>query len=241
MDKSKLFVRVLTTSRCNLNCPECNQREWRNIAYDITPDEVGHFLDISEQSGYGIDVMCFGAREPTMNPFLPEIIRITKKKGVHRISLLTNGFNIESLEPVKELIDQVLIASYGKRNFDAVRKTEEVFGQKAFVDTVTTHQVIKNEPTAEDEPIDCVCKGLALYANKVYACAPLVNLEMRFPKVAPKEDICADVSLHFLDKLKTLDKGGTKYCYFCTDNWNVAKTLKLVSVYAPLYERPVDK
>ena len=123
MDKSKLFVRVLVTSRCNLCHPECSQREWRDIAYDMTPDEVEHFLDIAEQSGYGIHVMNFGAREPTMNPFLPELIRIAKKRGVRRIHLLTNGFNIESLEPVKELIDCLLVTCYGKINIDAVKKT----------------------------------------------------------------------------------------------------------------------
>jgi hypothetical protein len=225
---------VLTTSRCNLYHSECSQREWRDIDYDITPAEVEHFLDVAKQSGYFIDIMGFGAREPTMNSFLPEIIRIVKKRGVRRVWMLTNGYNIESLEPVKELIDYLLITCYGKINIDAVRKTQRIFGRKAQVDVVTTHHVIKNQPRARNEQINCVCPGLGLFRNKVYVCAPIVNLHMRLPKLAPKKEICTDVSPYFLDRLKTLDKGGTEYCYVCADNLNVSKTLKNISVYTPL-------
>ncbi len=239
IDKSKLFVRVLTTSRCNLHCPECNQREWKDINYDITPEQIEYFLDIAKKSGYGIDVMNFGAREPTMNPFLADIIRTTKKKGVRLIWLLTNGFNIDSLVPVKELIDKVQTSSYGKLNFDAVEKTKEIFGEKVEVWEIIDHRVIKNEPAAENEPIDCCTTAISLFANKVYACAPVVNLFMRFPGLVPKEDICTDVSLHFLENLKTIDKGGTKYCYFCTDNLNVASTLKKALVYIPLSRQQI--
>jgi hypothetical protein len=97
-----------------------------------------------------------------------------------------------------------------------------------------THKVIIDEPAAEGKPIECCCSGIALHKNKVYACAPVRNLSMRFPEVEPKEYFCTDVCLHFLDKLEALVKGGTKYCYYCTDNWAVAKNLRLVSVYKPL-------
>lgn len=88
--KKQERVHILTGAVCNNNCIFCMEedREGRYVVNSATNDDtVKWILDQNE----GCEEVCFTSGEPTTNPRLPLWVSWAKKKGVPRISVMTNG------------------------------------------------------------------------------------------------------------------------------------------------------
>lgn len=88
--KKQERVHILTGAVCNNNCIFCMEedRDGRYVVNSATNDDtVRWILDQND----GCEEVCFTSGEPTTNPRLALWVSWAKKKGVPRISVMTNG------------------------------------------------------------------------------------------------------------------------------------------------------
>lgn len=82
---------LMTTNRCNMNCPVCFTRDKAEAKYEPDIDEIDKLLDFYK-SRCGEDALlelCGG--EPTVREDLPEIAALAREKGFEYVQLNTNG------------------------------------------------------------------------------------------------------------------------------------------------------
>lgn len=102
--KSNTFktLSIQTTYKCQQTCANCYLGEMLNN--DSIPDiDLVEFEKAIKALPKRTDIRFIGA-EPTMNPNLVELIKITRKNG-HRPSLLTNGLKLRREPYAQELKD----------------------------------------------------------------------------------------------------------------------------------------
>jgi len=77
---------MLITSKCNFKCPYCRGTD---KSADITFDEAKRMVDIWTEGR--LKNIRFSGGEPTIVPWLIDLVKYTKSKGVERIAISTNG------------------------------------------------------------------------------------------------------------------------------------------------------
>jgi len=77
---------LLITSACNFNCPYCRGTD---RTADITFEDAKKVVDLWCQ--HGLQNIRFSGGEPTCVEWLPDLVKYTWQKGVHRIAVSTNG------------------------------------------------------------------------------------------------------------------------------------------------------
>lgn len=75
----------ILTSRCNFKCPYCRSIGGNDIDFNVATDVVAQWIK------QGLKNVRFSGGEPTMYPYLPELITQAKEGGVERIAISTNG------------------------------------------------------------------------------------------------------------------------------------------------------
>jgi radical SAM protein with 4Fe4S-binding SPASM domain len=104
----ELYLEV--TNRCNLKCTTCPQ-SWgmSEDSADLTPERAAELL---EQLPSVRRVVLHGIGEPTLNPRLPEIVEVVKRKGAYALfntnGLLLRGKLLEAL--VRSGLDEVRVS-----------------------------------------------------------------------------------------------------------------------------------
>ena len=96
---------VIFMEGCNFRCPYCHNPELvlrTDKSEDIDPHELIEFLNSRKKWS---DSICITGGEPTVNPHLPEFIKMLKAEGFD-INLHTNGTNPKML---KELLKDNLL------------------------------------------------------------------------------------------------------------------------------------
>lgn len=93
-------ISVQTTYKCQMACSNCYLGDMLNndSIPDIDPQKFEAFLDKLPNR---VDIRFIGA-EPTMNPNLIDLIKLTRLKG-HRPSLLTNGLKLRREDYTNQL------------------------------------------------------------------------------------------------------------------------------------------
>lgn len=98
---------VTITSACDLDCPICYVHNKNDDAYHMSPDEFSRVLDhLVNDHGGDLDIVNLTGGEPLMHPQLFELIEMARSRGIHRVSVCSNGVRLardESL--VKRLSD----------------------------------------------------------------------------------------------------------------------------------------
>jgi MoaA/NifB/PqqE/SkfB family radical SAM enzyme len=91
---------LIITDRCNFKCPYC-----RGVASHLRGDMrlSQIFLTIDSWAKNELVNIRFSGGEPTLHPYLVDIVDYAKAKGVYRIALSTNGS--ADIEYYKNLID----------------------------------------------------------------------------------------------------------------------------------------
>jgi MoaA/NifB/PqqE/SkfB family radical SAM enzyme len=96
---------IILTERCNFSCPYCRGLDAKiygnRKAKQLTLDEVKYTIDIWCKNK-PLKNIRFSGGEPTLYPYIREVIKYAKNKGVDRIAISTNGSNKLSL--YKELV-----------------------------------------------------------------------------------------------------------------------------------------
>jgi uncharacterized radical SAM superfamily Fe-S cluster-containing enzyme len=93
-------VSIQTTYKCQLSCSNCYLGNMLNNS-SIPDIDVDRFRDFLSRLNKRTDIRFIGA-EPTMNPNLFEMIKMTRTYG-HRPSLLTNGLKLRREDYTKAL------------------------------------------------------------------------------------------------------------------------------------------
>lgn len=98
---------VTITSACDLDCPICYVHNKNDDAYHMSPDEFARVLDhLVNDHGGDLDIVNLTGGEPLMHPQLFELIEMARSRGIHRVSVCSNGVRLardESL--VRRLAD----------------------------------------------------------------------------------------------------------------------------------------
>ncbi len=88
------MVMIDTTTRCNLACSHCPNSVLsgeKGFWGDLESDLYFKIIDEIAEESPGTLVRPFDGGEPLLRKDLPELIGYAKQKGIHRVSITTNG------------------------------------------------------------------------------------------------------------------------------------------------------
>ena len=103
---------------------------------------------------------------------------------------------------------------------------KEIFGDKVKL-TKKEHYVLPDRLIYPNKPILCTCKGIAFSNGRIYSCANIRDLILRFPEL-DSEGTSTEVSINYMDKIWKTYQEKTHHCKTCPANWNVAHHLEKV-------------
>lgn len=127
---------LMTTNRCNMNCPICFTRDRAEALYEPDLGEVERLLDFYKER-CGEDALlelCGG--EPTVRPDLPAIAKLAKDRGFDYIQVNSNGKRLAQDEKYcEELAEHGVTTVYlGFDGFDEkayeAKYGEQILAQK---------------------------------------------------------------------------------------------------------------
>jgi uncharacterized radical SAM superfamily Fe-S cluster-containing enzyme len=102
--QQKVYLPVVPiTSSCNLDCPICYTVNKNDDAFHMSPEHFGKILAHLKSDHDELDIINFTGGEPTMNPHLPELLRMCREAGIRRLTISTNGLKLLDENYVKML------------------------------------------------------------------------------------------------------------------------------------------
>ncbi len=98
---------IEVNSNCNLDCPICFADSGHQPdGFSLTLEQVETGLDAFVRSEGEPEVVMFSGGEPTIHPLILDFIKMAKDKGVHMVTLNTNGIRLaHDRKFVKELAE----------------------------------------------------------------------------------------------------------------------------------------
>lgn len=131
MDKTYLFnstVLVEPTNICNLKCVMCEARctveSGKSAAEHLKPDELDTIL--GKLKGYISNIVFQGDCEPTLNPYLEDLVKVAKKY-TQQVAIVTNGLALTK-QKTDSLIESGIswfalsIDDHREREYNRIRK-----------------------------------------------------------------------------------------------------------------------
>ena len=86
---------IEVNSNCNLDCPICFADSGHQPdGFSLTLEQVETGLDAFVRSEGEPEVVMFSGGEPTIHPLILDFIKMAKDKGVHMVTLNTNGIRL---------------------------------------------------------------------------------------------------------------------------------------------------
>jgi len=111
------LVNIDLTNRCNLRCYYCFANSAASgYVYEPTFEQVEEMVDmVANIKPHAPASIQFSGGEPTLRDDLPEIIKMTRAKGIPQIQIATNGIRIaKDVEFAKKIADAGLDTAYLK-------------------------------------------------------------------------------------------------------------------------------
>lgn len=107
------MLTIITNTKCNLNCVYCN--EWYRKKWDLI-DRIFEWYDRINERIYNnlkkwiwdFNGVTFTSGEPTLNPWLPDLIKFSKELWYKKIELITNGIRLSNKIFLQKLINSWL-------------------------------------------------------------------------------------------------------------------------------------
>ncbi|MDC3955718.1 radical SAM protein [Polyangium jinanense] len=98
---------VTITSACDLDCPICYVHNKNDDAFHMSREEFARVLDhLVEDHGGDLDIVNLTGGEPLLHPHLLEFVSMARARGIHRVSVCSNGVRLARDEDfVKRLAD----------------------------------------------------------------------------------------------------------------------------------------
>lgn len=86
---------ITITSACDLDCPICYVHNKNDDAFHMSREEFARVLDhlVADHDG-DLDLVNLTGGEPLLHPHLLELIELCHARGVHRVSVCTNGVRL---------------------------------------------------------------------------------------------------------------------------------------------------
>lgn len=95
------------TNACNLKCPICFTYNRDDQKYFMSEEEFRSIVDWIIESEGEIDLINITGGEPTLHPNLLKLLQYTKRKGIGRVTVNSNGIRLANDEGlVKDLANQ---------------------------------------------------------------------------------------------------------------------------------------
>lgn len=96
---------VTITSACDLDCPICYVHNKNDDAFHMSREEFSHVLDhLVNDHGGDLDIVNLTGGEPLLHPHLLELVEMAHARGIHRVSVCSNGVRLAKDEAlVKQL------------------------------------------------------------------------------------------------------------------------------------------
>lgn len=116
IDRGTNLIQVRNLTGCNLNCIFCSVDEGkasttRRTDYIVDPDYMVREIEkVSGLKGEGIEVHLDGQGEPSLYPYLEELLKeVEKIEGAERITMQTNGLPLdaERISDLEEYLTQI--------------------------------------------------------------------------------------------------------------------------------------
>jgi len=100
----KIRLPVVTiTSACDLDCPICYVHNKNDGAFHMSREEFGRVLDhLVGDHGGDLDILNLTGGEPLLHPHLLELIEMARERGIHRVSVCSNGVKLARDERLVE-------------------------------------------------------------------------------------------------------------------------------------------
>jgi hypothetical protein len=94
--EQKVRLPVVTiTSACNLDCPICYVHNKNDDAFHMKEEDFDRTIDhLIADHGGELDILNLTGGEPTLHPRLVDFLERAHAKGVHRITICTNGIRL---------------------------------------------------------------------------------------------------------------------------------------------------
>lgn len=102
--QQKVYLPVVPiTSGCNLDCPICYTVNKNEHAFNLSKEEFQKILDHLVADHSELDIINFTGGEPTLHPALPEFLEMSRKAGIQRLTISTNGLKLKDEAYVRRL------------------------------------------------------------------------------------------------------------------------------------------
>lgn len=154
-------------SVCQLNCTHCAHAGLRknDPNYHLSMEELDSFIDLTEKSGYTVDINIHGPGEPLLWKYLTEgIIRLRQSKSIKDIHINSNGLILPELTHILDLITNISVSLYPNTNTHIIDHPKVVYNSKSF---------FLNKEYPAETPCVCLCQGPMIYKNRVFPyCGP---------------------------------------------------------------------
>ena len=86
---------VTITSACDLDCPICYVHNKNDDAYHMSREEFSQILDhLVNDHGGDLDIVNLTGGKPLMHPHLFDLIEMARSRGIHRVSVCSNGVRL---------------------------------------------------------------------------------------------------------------------------------------------------
>lgn len=97
MDTQISRLEIILGARCNFNCPYCRHVGGKDLAIESAKNTI----DVASEKG--LFAIRFSGGEPTIYPYLNDLVLYAKSKGAKKIAISSNGS--ASLDLYKQLIE----------------------------------------------------------------------------------------------------------------------------------------
>jgi hypothetical protein len=101
---------VTITSACDLDCPICYVHNKNEGAFHMGRDEFARVLDHLGAEHGELDILNLTGGEPTLHPGLFDFLTLARERGVHRVTVCSNGVRLARDEAFVEKL-----AAHGAR------------------------------------------------------------------------------------------------------------------------------
>ena len=98
---------VTITSACNLDCPICYVHNKNDDAYNMSRDDFAAVLDQLVEQQRELDIINITGGEPLMHPEILDFIEMAHARGIHRVSVCSNGLKLAKNEALVERLGQL--------------------------------------------------------------------------------------------------------------------------------------
>lgn len=170
---SEVIIHV--TFKCNMHCPKCTQRHFRND-YMLTRSQYTNILKRTKQQTH-IESITLTGGEPTLWKDLRWSIQEAKLFGVKKVFVITNGIGRKALD--YGCADKVFVSNYGAINRVDILRLKRGLGRRFRISN-TCQLEWPLQGDKNNLPAICNCAHLFFAGDKVWPCQAAVYTQSGF-------------------------------------------------------------